>query len=143
MFKVNTRNTRKMCEICSKLTIKTQERRQWLRSGVSIVNFVNISHLFLVFLLLFWTSKCYLGFKPAIICSKLTWRRSSVFVVNFEYISHLFIVVLLLTLSRQMSAWLQHLNMPLKIISFFKSCELNSVSGLSEIFRKFLEKLNL
>ena len=27
MFKVNNRNTRTMCEICSKLTIKTPERR--------------------------------------------------------------------------------------------------------------------
>ena len=28
LFKVNNRRTRKMCEICSKLTIKTPERRQ-------------------------------------------------------------------------------------------------------------------
>ena len=27
LFKVNNRNTRKRCEICSKLTIKTPERR--------------------------------------------------------------------------------------------------------------------
>ena len=27
--KVNNRNTRKSCELCSKLTIKTPERRQW------------------------------------------------------------------------------------------------------------------
>ena len=27
LFKVNNKNTRKMCEICSKLTIKTAERR--------------------------------------------------------------------------------------------------------------------
>ena len=27
MFKVNNRNTRTRCEICSKLTIKTPERR--------------------------------------------------------------------------------------------------------------------
>ena len=42
----------KRCEICSKLTIKTPERRQWRRSGVFIVNFEHISHLFLVFLFL-------------------------------------------------------------------------------------------
>ena len=30
VFKVNNRNTGKMCEICSKLTIKTAERRHWL-----------------------------------------------------------------------------------------------------------------
>ena len=33
--------------------MKTPERRQWRRSGVSIVNFEHISHLLLVFLL--WT----------------------------------------------------------------------------------------
>ena len=46
MFKVNNRNTRTRCEICSKLTIKT-----WCY-GVFIVNFEHISHLVLVFLLL-------------------------------------------------------------------------------------------
>ena len=39
MFKLNNRNTRTRCEICSKLTIKTPESRQWRRSGVFIVNF--------------------------------------------------------------------------------------------------------
>ena len=42
------RNTRTRCETCSKLTLKTPERR----SGVFIVNFKYISHLVLVFLLL-------------------------------------------------------------------------------------------
>ena len=51
-FKVNNRNIRASCEICSKLTIKTPERRQWGRSGVFTVNFEHISHLVLVFLLL-------------------------------------------------------------------------------------------
>ena len=57
MFKVNIINTRTRCEICSKLTIKTPDRRQreicsmliiktskwrhWHRSGVFIVNFQN------------------------------------------------------------------------------------------------------
>ena len=50
LFEVNNRNTRKMCEICSKLTIKTPERRP---SGVFIVNFEHISHLF--------HTKCFLG----------------------------------------------------------------------------------
>ena len=40
--------TRKMCEICSKLTIKTSERRHWRRSGVFIVNFEQILHIALV-----------------------------------------------------------------------------------------------
>ena len=52
LFKVNNKNTRTRCEICSKLTMKTPERRQWRCSGVFIVNFEHISHLILVFLLL-------------------------------------------------------------------------------------------
>ena len=43
LLKVNNRNSRARCEICSKLTIKTSERRQWRRSGVFIVNFEHIS----------------------------------------------------------------------------------------------------
>ena len=49
LLKVNNRNTRKRCEICSKLTMKIPERR---RSGIFTVNFEHISHLFLVFPLL-------------------------------------------------------------------------------------------
>ena len=52
MFKVNNRNTRTRCEICSELTVKTPERRFWRRSGVFIVNFEHNSLLVLVFLLL-------------------------------------------------------------------------------------------
>ena len=52
MFKGNNRNTRLKCEIYSKLTIQTPERRQWRSSGVFIVNFEHISQLVLVFLLL-------------------------------------------------------------------------------------------
>ena len=52
LLKVNNRNTRKRCEICSKLTIKTPERHYWHRSGVFIANVEHISHLVLVFLLL-------------------------------------------------------------------------------------------
>ena len=44
-----------MCEICSKLTIKTPEQL----STVFVVNFGHISHLSLVFLLLLWTSYAY------------------------------------------------------------------------------------
>ena len=52
LLKVNNRDTRTRCEICSKLTIKTPERRQWRRSGVFNFNLERISHLILVFLLL-------------------------------------------------------------------------------------------
>ena len=62
MFKVNNRNTRKRCELCSKLTIKTPELRHWRRFGVFIVNFEHISHLFLGFLLLTLRRKLPIGY---------------------------------------------------------------------------------
>ena len=52
MFKVNNRNSKTGCEICSRLTIKTPELHHCGRSGVFIVNFDHISHLFVVFLLI-------------------------------------------------------------------------------------------
>ena len=36
-----------MCEICSKFTIETPERRQEWRSGVFIINFEQISYIIL------------------------------------------------------------------------------------------------
>ena len=50
MFKVNNRNTRTRCEICSKLTIKAPERRHACQPDAW--HFGHISHLVLVFLLL-------------------------------------------------------------------------------------------
>ena len=50
MFKVNNRNTKTRCEVCSKLTIKTPDDA--LPSGAYIVYFEPISLLTLVFLLL-------------------------------------------------------------------------------------------
>ena len=44
-------NTRKSCEICSKLTMETPGRRQWRHSDGFIVNFEYISHLQLFLLL--------------------------------------------------------------------------------------------
>ena len=44
-FKINNRNTRTRCEICSKLTIKTPERLQLRHSGVFIVTFEHIHAL--------------------------------------------------------------------------------------------------
>ena len=49
LFKVNNENTITMCEVCSKLTIKTPERRQWRHSGLFIVNFEQISYIVLMF----------------------------------------------------------------------------------------------
>ena len=52
MFNVNNRNTRTRYEICSKLAIKTPQRRQWRLSDIFIVYFEYISHFVLLFLLL-------------------------------------------------------------------------------------------
>ena len=45
LFKINDRKSRKSCEICSKLTIKTPERRQGFRFGVLLLT-LNIFHCF-------------------------------------------------------------------------------------------------
>ena len=42
LFKVNDRNARKRFEICSKLTMKTPERRHWRHFVVSISNVSNV-----------------------------------------------------------------------------------------------------
>ena len=46
------KSTRKRCEICLKLTIKTPEWRHWARSSLFIVNLEHVSYLFLVYILL-------------------------------------------------------------------------------------------
>ena len=69
LLKVNNRNTRTRCEICSKLTIKTPERRL-ASSGVFIVNFEHISHLVLVFLLLTLNMQLPAGFNLRVIFNK-------------------------------------------------------------------------
>ena len=38
LLKLNNRKTRKRCEICTKLTIKTPKRRHWRRSSDFVVN---------------------------------------------------------------------------------------------------------
>ena len=72
LFKVNNRNIRKTCKICSESSIKTPERRHRHHSGDFTVNFEHISHLFLVLLLL-WTSKCWL---------EMYWKLRISFVLN-------------------------------------------------------------
>ena len=52
LFKVNNKNTKTMCEICSKLTMKKTERCYKRRSNVFFVNYEHISHIVLVLLLL-------------------------------------------------------------------------------------------
>ena len=51
LFQVNNGDTR-ICEICSKLAMKTSERRHLHSFGVLIVNFEQNSHIVLLFLLL-------------------------------------------------------------------------------------------
>ena len=83
LFKVNNRNIRTKCELCSKLTIKKPERRQ---NGP--IHFKNLAANATRFL------KCVWPF----------WHRSGVFIVNFERASHLVLVFLLLTLNMQLPA---------------------------------------
>ena len=52
-----------MCEICSKLTIKTPELCQWSRSGALIFNFEQSSYIVLVFLLLTLNKLMPVGWK--------------------------------------------------------------------------------
>ena len=49
LFKVDNRNFRTICEICSKLTVKTPDPRDWSRSDIFIVNLEQISRLTLLF----------------------------------------------------------------------------------------------
>ena len=58
LFKVTNRNTKKRCEVCSRLTIITPEWCHWSRANVFIANFEHILHLFLVFLLLTLNKWC-------------------------------------------------------------------------------------
>ena len=60
LLKVNNRNTRSKCKLCSKWTIEQ-------RSGVFIINFEHISHLVLAFLLLTLNMKLTDGFILQII----------------------------------------------------------------------------
>ena len=83
MFKVN-RNTKTKCEICSKLTIKTSERRQnMLKVNNKDTRTTPLSLLLTL---------------------NIFWCRSGVFIANFEHILHLALVFLLLTLSRRIPA---------------------------------------
>ena len=44
LFKFNSGNTKIMCEICSKLILKTPARRQWRLSGVFVVWFGQVTY---------------------------------------------------------------------------------------------------
>ena len=57
LFNVISKNARKRCRICPKLTINTVESC----SGVLIVNFKHISHFFNCFCCCVWKGKCLSG----------------------------------------------------------------------------------
>ena len=58
---INNENIKAKCDICWKFTTKIPERRQWLHSGVFIVNFEKISYVVCCFHCWLWTSKYRLG----------------------------------------------------------------------------------
>ena len=65
LFKITNQNTRKRCEICSKLTIKAPEQLHWLRSGVFIVLTWNtFETVFYCFYCWLWTYIYLLGKAP-------------------------------------------------------------------------------
>ena len=66
LFKVNDGYTRTMCEICSKLTIKTPERRHDVFLVSLLLTFNKFHTLFLCFHCWLWTRKYWLR-KPRVI----------------------------------------------------------------------------
>ena len=107
LIKVNNRNTRTRCEICSKLITKTPERRYRLL----FTNFAPFSSVFIdcfqqvnvcwvcLYLFLNQIKKGYQNVstsQPATTCSKLTIKTPELCVVH---ISHLVLVFILLTLN--------------------------------------------
>ena len=69
LFKVNNRNTRKRCEICSKLTIKHQNDELWTHftpfSSVSFVDFEQVNISWVVFMIQI-NDKKYLMYRSGI-----------------------------------------------------------------------------
>ena len=103
MFKVNKRNIGTRCEICSKLIIKTPERRH--RSGVLIINFEHISRLVLVFLFLTLSRQMPTG---SIFVVKTTERSSRSFYVHL--FKDLRITPSWITFVNHQTSWLVYAN---------------------------------
>ena len=93
MFKVNNRNTRATSELCSKLTIKIPEQRQWRSSGIFIVNFehiVNVEHVnagwdhsLLTILFSFWRGKVCRNIRllESMILSQVSFKQENISLV--------------------------------------------------------------
>ena len=62
MLKVRIGTLEKGVNCVLKLTIKTPERRHWLRSGVFIITFEHIGHLFVCYYSWLWTDNCLFNF---------------------------------------------------------------------------------
>ena len=90
MFKVNNWNSRKRCDIFSKLNIKIPERRHRRCSSVFSVNFKHMSCLFLEFLLLTLNMCLFTGFRwnknKKKICSKDYCIIKNYFIHSFSVI---------------------------------------------------------
>ena len=108
LFKITNQNTRKRCEICSKLTIKAPEQLHWLRSGVFIVLTWNtFETVFYCFYCWLWTYISLLGKAPTHstnqrallfhLCFSPTMTRAIINTSSFE--------VQLLPLNRYWSTW--------------------------------------
>ena len=82
LLKVNNRNTRTRCKICSEL-IKTLKRCHWRRSRVFIVNFEHISHFFLVFLLLTSNMQLPAGIECALALQKCKLTLAFITAITF------------------------------------------------------------
>ena len=79
LFKVNNRNTEKRCEIYSKLTIKTPERRQFF--SFSIVDFEQVKARWLTTFQVYRNQNTFMIIPPLIIAvfeNNLSWFGSEV-----------------------------------------------------------------
>ena len=90
LCKVNNGSTKAIYEICSKLTIKTLERRQWDRLGVFIVNIEQIPHIVIVLPLL--TLNKQMPPRLSNYISKFKQRFRSYILVSF-YIKRCFVIL--------------------------------------------------
>ena len=86
LLKGNNVNTTATCKICSRLTIKSPERRHWRLSGVFIFNFQLIWHYFWYFLCWLGTCKWWFGlYSFTNLNSRENYFRSTYAFCGFAY----------------------------------------------------------
>ena len=98
IFKISSRSTKTRSEICSRLTIKTLERRQ----EHPCQNVISI--------------KLFCNFIEITLRHGCSWRHSSVFIVNVEHILHLVLGVSIFNFEQVNASWGYHYF--LKLITF-------------------------